>query len=177
MSAAAGLAALAAFSTVDGELSSDGSAWNVFLMDGVGVGFEDVAAALGTGLWQRRVEDFVDAVGLGSGPMCVGAVLIAGFASGFTRLLFRRPFGEGSGLPFGSPLDSFDTPHEFGDAFFGIGELVGDALFEFGDATITFGELPSQIAAVRTRGSDDAVHAGQLSETTPPQLQEVLPSC
>lgn len=128
--------------------------------------FEVSAAALGTVLGQAGVKRFVDEVFWRRWPMGMLAMLLAGLSTWLFGFGFGRLLGERSGLSFGDPFDSFNASHELGDAF-----------FEFGDTTIAFGKLPSRFAAARTRRSDGAIHAGQLSETMPPQLQELLPRC
>jgi hypothetical protein len=90
------LVAAAAAADMDVELAMDGAARDLDLVLVGDMGFLDRPAALGAGLRQRCLVDFID-VG-GWLPMGLGAVIRAGLAAGPLRLALGRPFGEGGGL-------------------------------------------------------------------------------
>jgi hypothetical protein len=157
MSAATGLAAASAFSAVDGEAATDRLARDFFLMDRVGVSLFDISAALGAGVGKLAVENLVDRRGIGRGPMTVGAVLIAGFATWLSRLLLGRAFGERSGLAFGVPFDGLEPSHELGEAFLERSRLFSKPFLEFNAAGTTL--------------TGEVIHARQRSDTSSPQLR------
>jgi hypothetical protein len=127
MPAATGFAATATFAAVDGEAATDRLTRDFFLMDGVGVGFFDVAAAVGAGVGKFGVENLVDGRRIGRRPMSMFAVLIAGFAAWLFGPFLGRPFGEGGGLSFRGAFEDFDPSQEFGDSFLEF-DAAGTAL-------------------------------------------------
>jgi hypothetical protein len=128
---------------MDGEAASDRLAANLFLVDRVGVRLFDISAALGTGVGERCIENFVDRRGIERRPMAVLTMLLAGFATGFSGPLLGGSFGKGSGLSFGGAFDGFESSEEFGDAFFVRGRLLRESSLEIG-------ELPFEFDAART---------------------------
>jgi hypothetical protein len=102
--------------------------------------FAEFAAAMGTVVRQRGVEDFVDDLGRRR-PMRVGPMLGPGFSAGLLGILARRPLGEGRGLPLAAA-------RSFIEAFLEI----GDPLLEFVDFAI----------ASRASGAWRLVHAAKV---------------
>ncbi len=144
MSAANFSSAAFAAAFVDAELSANGRGRDIglklFVCDFV---FLDVAAAMGAGVRERGLENFVDGLRRRRGPMSVRAMLLAGFATGLFGSLFGLAFGEGGGLPFAGARLRFELLLEGGQEF-----------LEFGDAAL---ELLA-FRACRAR----LVHEGKL---------------
>jgi hypothetical protein len=126
-------AALAFLATanVNIELALNGPTWNLDLILLVGVRLRDVAAAVGTSVGQRRLVDLVDP--LGRLAMGLGAVVLAGFATGFLRLGLGRPLRERSSLAFAGAalfIEKARQPFDLSALSPDDGTKLGDFAFE-----------------------------------------------
>jgi hypothetical protein len=95
-------AALAALADVDVELPVDGLARDLHLELLGDAGPVERAAAVGAGLGQGRLVDFVDLLGAGRLAVGLGAVIFTRLPTGSLGLVGGRPLDEGSGLPLTS---------------------------------------------------------------------------
>ena len=83
---------------VDVELPVDGLAWDLDLELLGDVGFVQGAAALGARAGQGRLMDLVNLLGARRLAVGLGAVILAGLASGLLGLAGGQSLGEGGGL-------------------------------------------------------------------------------
>src|SRR5947209_8318221 len=101
MPAAEVLAALLAMAARVVEPAYDGPAGDLGLERLLAAVCDASAATVGTVVGQWRLEGFIDLGGRRRFAMGVPAVSRARLAARLLGVLFRFPFGEGSGLPFG----------------------------------------------------------------------------
>jgi hypothetical protein len=89
---------------VDIELTDDGSSGDFGLVLLVNGSLLDGIATARAGVGKGSLEDDIDRLRRGGQAVAMATVGRAGFAAGFFRLRFGRPFGERSGLAFGLPI-------------------------------------------------------------------------
>jgi hypothetical protein len=89
---------------VDIELTDDGSSGDFGLILLVNGGVLNGIAAARASVGKGSLEDDVDGLRRGGQAVAMATVGGAGFAAGFFRLWFGRPFGERRGLAFGLPI-------------------------------------------------------------------------
>ena len=114
------------------ELAVNRPAWNLDLVLVIDAGFLDGSAAVRASLGKRRLIGFIDL--LGRLAMRLGAVILAGLASGLFRLGLGWPLGEGSRLALaGAPLlieEACQLLHlsaQFGDLALELRDLAFEA--------------------------------------------------
>jgi hypothetical protein len=131
MPAAHVLTALFAVAAVDVELADDWPARDFGLELLVEVVFDDLAAAIGTLLGQRRLVRFVDLARRRRFAMGVRPVLVALFAARLFGLGFGFPLGERGGLPLGRALGFFEALLERANRCLKLRDLVAQvSIFE-----------------------------------------------
>ncbi len=107
------------------------SARDLFLILGLDVGFADFAATFGTGVRQRRFQDFINVLGYRSVAML--AVLAAGLASRLFRMLLGLTPRERRRLAFAGTLELLKQstkPVDLSVALLHDGLKLGQSLLE-----------------------------------------------
>jgi hypothetical protein len=144
---------------VDVELTHEGPAGNVGLVLVVDVGLVEGATTAGADVGQRGFVGLVDAFGCGGLAMTVGAMLVAGLASGGLGLGLGWSFGERRRLAFAGTDGSFEL----------LAEVVagplqsGEGAFELLDAGVQTLVLGQQIVVGRSSHADTSTQRTTLS--------------
>lgn len=107
MSAPATASAPRASASMNHELADQRLAGNLLLILHGRFGLFDLAAAMRT-LADRHVDGFKGRIGLGRGPMTMGAVVLARLAAWTSRMRLGIVSGKGRRLPLGLTREAFD---------------------------------------------------------------------
>ena len=156
-------AALAAPADVDVEPPVDGLARDLDLVLLGEVGFVERAAAVGAGVGQGRLMNFVDLLGAGRLAMGLGAVVLAGLAAGLLGLVSGLALGEGGGLALAGALRLLQLALQA----FDLGFKLGDTVPQVGDEVVA-------VAAARASGGSHTfiIDRGRPEHYRPGQARE-----